>query len=91
MLLSMVECIDFYDVGNVLGEIGILEHKENEIDAICETDVDVFFIQKEKLEILMTKHPVLLERMWKILGIHIAATVLTKLTEYEVCMKILLQ
>lgn len=84
MLLNMVECIDFYDVGNVLGEIGILERKDNEIDAICETDVQVFFIDKLKLEVLMQKHPVLMERMWKILGVHIASTLLIKLAEYQV-------
>ena len=85
MLLNMVECIDFYDVGNVLGEIGILEQKVNHIDALCETDVEVFFIERVKLERLMKKYPVLNERMWKILGVHIASTLLTKLTEYEVC------
>ena len=84
MLMNMVQCVDFYDVGNVLGEIGILELKVNQIDAICETDVQVFFIEREKLEKLMKKYPVLKERMWKILGVHIASTMLAKLTEYEV-------
>jgi CRP-like cAMP-binding protein len=84
MLLNLVECIDFYDVGNVLGEIGILEHKENEIDAICETDVQVFLIERMKLELLMQRYPVLRDRMWKILGIHIASTLLIKLVEYQV-------
>ena len=85
MLLNMVECIDFYDVGNVLGEIGILENRENEIDAICETDVQVFLIERNQLENLMLKYPVLRDRMWKILGVHIASTLLIKLAEYQVC------
>ena len=86
MLLNVVECIDFYDVGNVLGEIGILERKDNEIDAICETNVQVFLIQKQNLENLMQKYPVLKDRMWKILGIHIASTLLIKQDEYQVCL-----
>lgn len=84
MLLNMVECIDFYDVGNTLGEIGILECKENQIDAICETDVQVFFIERRTVEDLLSKYPVLRDRMWKIVGVHIASSLLTKLTEYQV-------
>ena len=84
MLLNMVECIDFYDVGNILGEIGILEHKENQIDAICETDVQVFFIEKKTVDDLLSRYPVLRDRMWKIVGVHIASSLLAKLTEYQV-------
>lgn len=84
MLLNMVECIDFYDVGNILGEIGILEHKENQIDAICETDVQVFFIEKKTVDDLLSKYPVLRDRMWKIVGVHLACSLLTKSTEYQV-------
>lgn len=57
------------------------------MDAICETDVQVFFIEREKLEKLMKEYPVLELRMWKILGVHIASTLLIQTTEYQVlCM-----
>lgn len=79
-----VESIDFCDRGNILGEIGILEQKVNEVDAICETDVQVFFIGKEKVEMLIKEHPVLKDRMWKLLGVHIASTLLSQLSEYQV-------
>ncbi len=82
--MNVVECIDFCDVGNVLGEIGILEQKVNEVDAICETDVQVFFIGKEKVEMLIKEHPVLKDRLWKLLGVHIASTLLMQLSEYQV-------
>ena len=71
-------------MGNVLGEIGILEQRENQFEAVCETDVKVFFISRDELEKLMKKHPVLEERMWKILAVHIASTVLSNTTEYNV-------
>lgn len=79
-----VEAIDFCDVGNILGEIGILEQKVNEVDAICETDVQLFFIGREKVEMLITEYPVLKDRMWKLLGVHIASTLLIQLSEYQV-------
>lgn len=81
---NVVESMDFYDVGNVLGEIGILEQAVSQIDAVCETDVMVFFIEREKLENLMKEQPVLEERMWKILAVHIASTLLIQTAEYQV-------
>lgn len=84
LFLNLVECIDFYDVGHVLGETGILKRKDNEIDAICETDVQVFLIKKKDLEHLMLAFPVLKDRMWKILGVHIASSLLIKQDEYQV-------
>ena len=81
---NVVESIDFYDVGNVLGEIGILRNAASQIDAVCETDVKVFFIERGKLEQLMIEHPVLEERMWKILAVHIASTLLVQTPEYQV-------
>ena len=82
--VNVVECIDFCDVGNVLGEIGILEQRVNEVDAICETDVMVFFIARHKVESLIKEHPVLKDRLWKLLGVHIASTLLIQLSEYQV-------
>ena len=79
-----VECIDFCDVGNILGETGILEQKVNEVDAICETDVQLFFIEREKVEMLIKEYPVLKERMWKLLGVHIASTLLIQQSDYQV-------
>ena len=78
------EAYDFYSAGSVLGEKGILEHQESEMVATCETDVLAFFIGRKDLEELMRRYPVLESRLWRILGVHIAATLLVQLSEYQV-------
>ncbi len=80
----ITESFDFYEAGNVMGEIGMLEQGINEVGAICETDVQVFFIEREKLEHLLYIYPILEEKLWKIVGVGIAATILGQLTEYQV-------
>ena len=83
-----VDTVDFYDVGNVLGEIGILEKAVSKIDAECETDAQLYFIEREKLEKLMKEQTVLEERMWKILAVHISSTLLIQTPEYQVCVRL---
>lgn len=79
-----IESVEFCGVGKVLGEVAILEHRPTRIHMVCETGVEAFTLERKRLESLMIEYPELEERLWRIRGISVAATLLGQLAEYKV-------
>jgi sodium/hydrogen exchanger 10/11 len=78
------QILDFLGAGSLVGEMAIL--KKNTLrtaSVICETDIQAFYISKDDLWKVLEQFPVLENKLWKIFGVRIAITLLSKLPQYQ--------
>ena len=81
---TMVDSAKFISVGQVLGDVAMLEGGNANFYACCETGVKVFRIPRQEVLHLLQERPVLEERLWKHRGINVATMLLERLLEYKV-------